>query len=79
MSTGVTMYEMYAPLLLLAQRSFEESQCKILSHFKKQIEIVRDILSESIEILSLQDPASTGGIVSAVEAMEQIQRWISTM
>ncbi|XP_046657352.1 SET domain-containing protein SmydA-8-like [Daphnia pulicaria] len=76
---GVTMYEMYAPLLLLAQRSFEESQCKILSHFKKQIEIVRDILSESIEILSLQDPASTGGIVSAVEAMEQIQRWISTM
>ncbi len=73
------MYEMYAPMLLLAKRSFEAGQCRSLSHFKKQIETVRDILSESIKILSLQDPASTEGVVNAVAAMEQIQRWISTM
>jgi hypothetical protein len=41
------------------------------------MENVRDILSESVKILSLQDPASTEGIVCAVEALDKIQRWMS--
>jgi hypothetical protein len=74
--SGVTMYEMYAPMLLLAKRTFEDGQCSS-SHFKKRMENVRDILSESVKILSLQDPASTEGIVCAVEALDKIQRWMS--
>ena len=72
------MYEMYAPMLLLAKRTFQAGQCSP-SDFKKQVETVRDVLSESINILSLQDPASTQGVVCAVEALEQIQGWISAM
>lgn len=75
---GVTMYEMYAPMLLLAKRMFDDGHCSS-SHFKKQLEDVRNILTESIKILSLQDPASTEGVVCAVEALEKIQRWLSTM
>ncbi|XP_057378366.1 SET domain-containing protein SmydA-8-like [Daphnia carinata] len=77
---GVTLYEMHAPMLLMARRTFEAGQCTS-AEFKEKIEAVRSILSEATRILSLEDPASTEGAMgtAAVQALEQIQRWISSM
>ncbi|XP_046455422.1 uncharacterized protein LOC124202943, partial [Daphnia pulex] len=77
---GVTLYEMHAPMLLMARRTFEASQISS-AEFKEKIESVRSILSEATRILSLEDPASTEGAMGSatVQALDQIQRWISSM
>lgn len=77
---GVTLYELHAPMLLLARRTFENDQCTA-SEFKAKIEQVRTILAEATKILSLEDPAAPEGAMgtAAVQALDQIQRWISTL
>ncbi|EFX83877.1 hypothetical protein DAPPUDRAFT_239494 [Daphnia pulex] len=77
---GVTLYEMHAPMLLMARRTFEASQISS-AEFKEKIESVRSILSEATRILSLEDPASMEGAMGSatVQALDQIQRWISSM
>ena len=77
---GVTLYEMHAPMLLMARRTFEAGRINSVE-FKEKIETVRSILSEATRILSLEDPASTEGAMgtAAVQALDQIQRWVSTM
>lgn len=71
---------MHAPMLLMARRTFEAGQCTS-AEFKEKIEAVRSILAEATRILSLEDPASTEGAMgtAAVQALDQIQRWISSM
>ncbi|XP_046654958.1 uncharacterized protein LOC124348729 [Daphnia pulicaria] len=77
---GVTLYEMHALMLLMARRTFEASQISS-AEFKEKIESVRSILSAATRILSLEDPASTEGAMGSatVQALDQIQRWISSM
>ena len=77
---GVTLYEMHAPMLLLARRTFETGQINS-AECKEKIETVRVILSEASEILSLEDPASTEGAMgtAAVQSLSQIQRWIYSL
>ena len=69
---------MHAPMLLLAGRTlFPEFKKKGL----KEFEPVRTILSEATDIFSqVEDPAKTEGAmcVAAVQALEQIQQWISS-
>jgi hypothetical protein len=67
-------------MLLMARRTFEASQISS-AEFKEKIESVRSILSEATRILSLEDPASTEGAMGSatVQALDQIQRWISSM
>jgi hypothetical protein len=67
-------------MLLMARRTFEASQISS-AEFKEKIESVRSILSEATRILSLEDPASTEGAMgsAAVQALDQIQRWILSM
>ena len=77
---GVTLYEMHAPMLVLARRTFEANKCTS-SEFKEKIESVRLILAEATRILSLEDPASPEGAMgtAAVQALDQIQRWITSL
>ena len=77
---GVTLYEMHAPMLLMARRTFEAGQINS-AECKEKIETVRVILSEASEILSLEDPASTEGAMgtAAVQSLSQIQRWIYSL
>ncbi|XP_046657363.1 SET domain-containing protein SmydA-8-like [Daphnia pulicaria] len=77
---GVTLYEMHAPMLLLARRAFEAGQISS-AECQEKIEAVRVILSESAKILSLEDPASTEGAMgtAAVQSLGQIQRWMYSL
>lgn len=75
---GVTLYELYAPMLLLAKRTYEAGHCT-LAEFKERIVAVEAILSEATKILLLEDPASTEGAACAVQALNQIQRWIASL
>ena len=77
---GITLYEMHAPILLLARRQHENGQCTT-EQLKEKVEQVRNILMEATKILSLEDPASPEGIMgsAAVQALDQIQRWISSI
>lgn len=79
-SPGVTLYEMHAPLLLMARRAFETGQTTA-AELKERIENVRIILAEATKILSLEDPASPEGAMgtAAVQALDQIHRWISSL
>jgi hypothetical protein len=76
----VTLYEMHAPMLLLARRAFEAGQISS-AECQEKIEAVRVILSESAKILSLEDPASTEGAMgtAAVQSLGQIQRWMYSL
>lgn len=67
-------------MLLLARRAFEAGQ-STSSELKEKIEGVRVILAEATRILSLEDPASSEGAMAtaAVQALDQIQRWISSL
>ena len=75
--SGVTLYEMHAPVLLLARRHYEAGKCST-DELKDRVDHVRRMLSEATRILSLEDPASREGIMgaAAVQALDQIQRWI---
>ncbi|KAK4012629.1 hypothetical protein OUZ56_024870 [Daphnia magna] len=77
---GVTLYEMHAPMLLMARKIFEAGHCTP-TELKEKIETVRSILSEATKILSLEDPSSSEGAMgmAAVQSLCQIQRWILTM
>ena len=68
---------MHAPVLLLARRLYEAGTCST-DELKDRVDHVRRMLSEATRILSLEDPASREGIMgaAAVQALDQIQRWI---
>ena len=74
---GVTLYEMHAPILLLARRQYEAGQCSI-DQLKEKVNQVRILLSEAVQILSLEDPTSREGIMgtAAAQVLDQMQRWI---
>lgn len=80
MTLGVTLYEMHAPMLLLARKLFDAGHCTS-TEFKEKVESVRSILSEATRILTLEDPASSEGAMgmAAVQSLCQIQRCILTM
>lgn len=65
-------------MLLLAKRTYEAGHCT-LAEFKERIVAVEAILSEATKILLLEDPASTEGAACAVQALNQIQRWIASL
>lgn len=64
----------------MARRAFETGQTTA-NELKERIESVRIILAEATRILSLEDPASPEGAMgtAAVQALDQIQRWISSL
>ena len=68
---------MHAPILLLARRQYETGQCS-MEELKDRVDQVRRMLSEATQILSMEDPSSPEGIMgtAAVQALDQIQRWI---
>ena len=68
---------MHAQILLLARRQYETGQCS-MEELKDRVDQVRRMLSEAKQILSMEDPSSPEGIMgtAAVQALDQIQRWI---
>ena len=68
---------MHAPILSLARRQYETGQCS-MEELKDRVDQVRRMLSEATQILSMEDPSSPEGIMgtAAVQALDQIQRWI---
>lgn len=77
---GVTLYEMHAPILLLARKRFESGECTS-QELKEKVEEVLSMLMEANRILSLEDPASSEGAMgsAAAQALDQIQRWIASI
>ena len=71
---------MHAPLLLLARRQFDDGRITSVE-LKEKVQQVRSILSEACKILSLETPASPEGAMgtASVQALEQIQSWISSL
>ena len=73
------MYEMHAPMLLLAERTFKAGHCTF-TNFKKRVEAVRTILTEATEIFAqVENHTATEEAMSvaAHRALVQIQGWIA--
>jgi len=70
---------MHAPMLLLAERSFNAGHCTF-TDFKQRIETVQTILTEATDIFAhMEDHNMAEGAMSVVaaQALQQIQIWIS--
>ena len=73
---GVTLYEMHAPIMMLATRQLDAKEIT-QQEFKERALQVRRLLEECKQILSMEPPNSSHGEMSRASqtALEQMQQW----
>lgn len=73
---GITLYEMHAPLIMLAKQKLEAKQISN-EQFKEQIQHVVRVLEEALRILSLEPATSAEGVMAkaAKTALDQMKRF----
>ncbi|XP_063701599.1 SET domain-containing protein SmydA-8-like [Culicoides brevitarsis] len=79
-SRGMILYEMHAVMVLLAQSAFRQKVIYGLV-LKKRLNEAADVLAEAVDILSLEDPASTEGQIAlqAKEGLNQLKQSIAAI
>jgi hypothetical protein len=72
---GLMMFELHAPIVLLAKSRFRSGDFSE-SEYLTQLEKAREILSESLEILSWEDESFCKALISAKISMKVLERMI---
>lgn len=77
---GMVLYEMHAVMVLLAQSAFRQKVIYGLV-LKKRLNEAAEILEQAVDILSLEDPDSTEGVIAmqANQGLEQLRQSIGSV
>ena len=73
---GVTLYEMHAPIMMLATRQFDAEEIS-KEEFEERMVQVRRILKQCQQILAMEPDNSPEGVMNkaSLTALEQMQQW----
>ncbi|KAL1464974.1 hypothetical protein WDU94_004572 [Cyamophila willieti] len=77
---GLMLFEQHIPQMLFAQSRYRYGELAG-KKLKEELEQVRDILKEAVDILKLEDPSSPEGAVavSGLESLKQLEESIKTV
>lgn len=78
--SGLMLFEQHIPQMLYAQSRYRYGELTG-KKLKDELENVRDVLKEAVEILKLEDPASPEGsiAVGGLESLKELEESILTV